>query len=245
MRTLRWAFALGLVLLVGGVSFADEAGVKPLKVVMYSGSAEYNSAESLAGFKKHLEEQYGAVCSLHVVDEKGTTLKGIDELETCDVAVIFTRRLKLDEGQVARLKKYCDAGKPIVGIRTASHAFQTWLEFDKDVIGGNYKGHYKENEPAEVKLAQGNHPVLNGVSTFPTLGKLYKNPDIAEDVTRLLVATTGEASEPVAWVRTHRGGRVFYTSLGVPEDFKRSDFRRLLVNAVYWTAKRETPKPRE
>ena len=245
MRTLRWAFALVLVLLVGGVSFADEAGVKQLKVVMYSGSAEYNSAESLAGFKKHLEEQYGAVCSVHVVDEKGTTLTGIDELETCDVAVIFTRRLKLDEGQVAKLKKYCDAGKPIVGIRTASHAFQTWLEFDKEVLGGNYKGHYRENEPAEVKLAHGNHPVLHGVKPFVTLGKLYKNPDIAAGVTRLLVATTAEASEPVAWARTHRGGRVFYTSLGVPEDFKEPNFRRLLVNAVYWTAKRETPKARE
>jgi type 1 glutamine amidotransferase len=214
---------------------------------MYSGSAEYKSAESLADLKKLLEAEYGASCTLHVVDEKGSKLTGIEDLETCDVAVIFTRRLKLDEGQVAKLKAYCDAGKPVVGIRTASHAFQTWLEFDRDVLGGNYKGHYKEDKPAAVKPSSQPHPVLRRVGAFTTTGKLYKNPEIAADATRLLAATapgtpeTTETTETVAWTREHKGGRVFYTSLGTPEDFKNPDFRRLVVNAIFWTANRDVP----
>jgi type 1 glutamine amidotransferase len=36
----------------------------------------------------------------------------------------------------------------------------------------------------------------------------------------------------------HGGGRVFYTSLGGPDDFKNESFRRLVVNAIFWTAKR-------
>jgi len=39
-------------------------------------------------------------------------------------------------------------------------------------------------------------------------------------------------SEPVAWVRQHNGGRMFYTSLGVQEDFACESFRRLLMNAI-------------
>ncbi|MES2694805.1 MAG: hypothetical protein V4773_15135 [Verrucomicrobiota bacterium] len=40
----------------------------------------------------------------------------------------------------------------------------------------------------------------------------------------------------------YNGGRVFYTSLGVPEDFKDENFRRLLLNAINWTARRDTMK---
>jgi type 1 glutamine amidotransferase len=248
MTRFRFAAVLAVFLLSRGVcaaaaAAADGAGKHPLKVAMYSGSAEYRSAESLAGLKKHLEAEYGTSCSLHVVDEKGTKLTGIEDLEACDVAVIFTRRLKLDEGQVAALKKYCDAGKPVVGIRTASHAFQTWLEFDRDVLGGNYQGHYREDAPAAVKPVAAGHPLLEGVKPFTTKGKLYKNPDLARDVTRLLTATTPETTETVAWTRQHKGGRVFYTSLGTPEDFENPDFRRLVVNAIFWTANRETPVP--
>ena len=69
-------------------------------------------------------------------------IPGLDELETCDVAVFFTRRLKIDGEQLDRIKKYATSGKPIVAIRTASHGFQNWLDMDKEVFGGDYKGHY-------------------------------------------------------------------------------------------------------
>ena len=47
---------------------------------------------------------------------------------------------------------------------------------------------------------------------------------------------------PIAWTRLHNGGRVFYTSLGHPQDFQDDNFRRLVVNALFWTSKREVPK---
>jgi hypothetical protein len=50
----------------------------------------------------------------------------------------------------------------------------------------------------------------------------------------------GRAKKPVAW--THRavpgGGRVFYTSLGHPEDFGQKAFRQLLSNAAEWGLKK-------
>ena len=55
-----------------------------------------------------------------------------------------------------------------------------------------------------------------------------------------------EPHEPVAW--THQrpgGGKVFYTSLGHPEDFSLGDFQRLLTNAVYWAADLPVPAARE
>lgn len=218
-------------------------GDAPLKIAMYSGSAEYKSAETLPAFKKHLEERYNVACTVHDA-AKIEDLPGLDDLETCDVAVFFTRRLKLPEEQVAKVKKYCAAGKPVVGIRTASHAFQTWLEFDKLVLGGDYKGHAGVKK-ADVALAAAakDHAVLAGVKPFTTMGSLYANRELAPDVTVLLAGSTGDNTQPVAWVREHQGGRVFYTSLGVPDDFKDASFLRLLTNAVFWTGKK-TPAAR-
>jgi hypothetical protein len=126
----------------------------------------------------------------------------------------------------------------VLGIRTASHAFENYMQFDKEVQGGDYKGHYKDGEvKVEVVKANRHHAVLTGVSEFKSR-KLYKNPSIAADDTLLLTGSIPEAKEPVAWVREQGGRRVFYTSMGTPEDFKDDNFRRMLVNAVFWTTKR-------
>jgi type 1 glutamine amidotransferase len=216
----------------------------PIKVVMYSGSVEYKSAESLAKLKSLLEEKHNCKVTLHVVEEKGTTLTGIEDLDTADVAVFFTRRVSLADDQLARVKKFLAAGKGVVGVRTASHGFQTWLKFDPEILGGSYNNHYGKDATAAVTPEEKNksHPLLAGVKPFATEGKLYKNPTLAGDVVLLLTAKAGEVTEPVAWARDAKPGergRVVYTSLGVPADFDRPDFQTLLTNAVRWTAGRD------
>ena len=44
---------------------------------------------------------------------------------------------------------------------------------------------------------------------------------------------------PVAWTRSYKGGRIFYTSLGAQADFENESFLRLVENAVFWSAKKE------
>ena len=138
------------------------------------------------------------------------------------------------------MKRYCAAGRPLTGVRTASHAFQNWLAFDKEVLGGDYQGHYGAGPPVQVTVvdrARG-HPVLEGVGPLASPYSLYKNPAVAGDAEVLLTGAIPGHAEPVAWTRVHQGGRVFYTSLGGPDDFKKETFRRLLVNALFWTSKR-------
>ena len=50
-------------------------------------------------------------------------------------------------------------------------------------------------------------------------------------------------TEPVAWVNTKEGRRVFYTSMGAPEDFPVPQFRRLLLNGVLWALGQSTDAP--
>jgi len=233
------AFAVLCCSLGGAVLAADSAG--PLKVCLVSGSLEYKSNESLAAFQQYLETHYRAKCSRAFIE--GTNeehLPALENLADCDVMLLFTRRLKLSGEQLERLKSYCQSGKPIVGVRTASHAIQTWLDFDKEVLGGNYHSHYGSGPETEIKIVESakNHPVLAGVTPFRSAGSLYKNEGHAGDIEILMTGTIPEHTEPIAWTRAYKGGRIFYTALGHPQDFTEESFRRMLVNALFWTTGR-------
>jgi putative membrane-bound dehydrogenase-like protein len=213
---------------------------KKLTVCLVSGSFEYDSAASLAAFQKHLEANYPVTCTRAFAASE-TEITGLDNLATADAAVFFTRRLRLPDAELAKVKKYVESGKPVVGVRTASHGFQAWLEMDKFVFGGNYQGHYGEKGGYEVAVADGakDHPVLKGVGPLKGAGSLYKNPDLAPDVTVLLRGSIPAGTEPVAWVREKDGRRAFYTSLGHQDDFKNPAFVKLLANGLAWAAKAE------
>ena len=168
-------------------------------------------------------------------------------MKTADAAIFFTRRLKIDGEQLDAVKEYVASGKPVVGVRTASHGFQNWLAMDKLVFGGDYQGHFAKGFGCTVEPAAAgkDHPVLTGVGQFTSKGSLYKNPKPAADITVLLTGSILGQAEPVAWVREREAGgksqRVFYTSLGHPDDFADPAFRRLLTNGLFWAVGRPIP----
>ena len=214
----------------------------PLRVCLISGSEEYESDRTLAGFQQYLESRYPVKCTL--LKALGTTdLPGLEALENTDVALLFTRRLTLPDDQLHKIKWYIRSGKPLVGVRTASHAFQNWLELDAQLFGGSYKGHLRNDLTQRASVAPGaaKHPVLQGVGTLASLGSVYRTSPLSDHCTVLLNATSPEGTEPCTWVRTDRDGRVFYTSLGAQQDFENASFLRLLTNALFWTARRDMP----
>jgi hypothetical protein len=163
------------------------------------------------------------------------------------------------------LRDYLERGKPLIGLRTACHAFDTrgsapkgyaeWPKFDPEVLGGNYHGHYGSGpkctvtpapvfrqEDAGAAGSTGN-PILAGVKLpFISVGSLYKASPLAESAKPLLIGTIpDQAPEPVAWTNTYKKSRVFYTSLGHPDDFKIAAFRQLLLNVVFWAIDKPIP----
>ncbi|MCE2694809.1 MAG: ThuA domain-containing protein [Verrucomicrobiaceae bacterium] len=143
-------------------------------------------------------------------------------------------------------------------VRTANHAFipkpkevidpslVSWPEFTDEVLGAPNTGYETQGLPYTVRIAPGaeNSPLLAGVKPANILGaqSLYKVLPLAADVTPLLIGTAKTDTSPpmpIAWTRTYgsKKARVFYTSLGAPEDMEIADVRTLLVNAVNWTLK--------
>jgi type 1 glutamine amidotransferase/nicotinamidase-related amidase len=211
---------------------------------------EYDAKTTMPEFaSEELEKRFGWKPVILQSDSK-TDLPDTEAIEKADLLVVFMRRREIPENQLNRFKAYFEAGKPVVGVRTASHAFQNWLEFDHAVLGGNYTNHYGNPPDVTVRPSSGGlvaSPLLRGVvaegGSWRSHSTLYRNTPLAPTATPLLAGKWDEKpEEPVAWTNTHNGGRVFYTSLGTPDDFKDPHFRRLLLNGILWALDKPIPQ---
>ena len=231
-------------------------------VVFLIGEREYETRSTLPAFARAQLEPRGLrctfVCAASDTDKKRShEFPGFEAVGTADLVLVSVRRRGLKRRQLDMLRAHLDAARPLVGIRTASHAFHTrgrhpkghaeWKGFDPEVLGGNYHGHHGHKHETEVTLARAangreGHPILAGVRPFTSPSWLYKVRPLAGSTTALLVGTIPDAEpEPVAWTNIYRKARVFYTSLGHRGDFEKPDFVRLLTNAVFWAMKRPVP----
>lgn len=206
-----------------------------LNLCMLSGSFEYDSEASLTIFKTFVEKHYPIHANLVVYNSEDHD-PSLAALDDADALLVFTRRLNTEGASLRQFQAYCEQGKPLLGVRTASHAYQNWLEFDKAVLGGDYQGHYGDGPLTQVELIATEHPILNGIPAFDCYGSLYKNPLLRDDTSLLLMGHTDEHSEPVAWTRLHNGGRICYTSLGHQKDFEVEPFLRFLAQSILWVA---------
>ena len=240
---MKKAFAVLLVTFVAIVLFGAPAQ-RSANVVLISGEYEYFSSNSLPAFKQLLETNYQFKCT-YLERTAGNDIPGLEALDHADLAILFIRRMTLPEDQLARLKKFLASGKPIIGLRTASHAFENWKEWDHEVLGGNYHMHHGNTLMATARINKQNaaHPILKNVAPeFETAGSLYKTTPLASNTTLLLMGSVeGQDPEPIAWTHEYHGARVFYTSLGHPKDFENQSFRNLLVNAVFWCLGKTPP----
>ncbi len=118
-------------------------------IVFVSGDEEYRSEEALPQLAKILSKHHGFMCTvlfaqdptkLGLVNANYTkNIPGLSALDSADLMVIFTRFRDLPDEQMRHIDNYLQAGKPVVGIRTATHAFN----FQKDSLSNySYYGNY-------------------------------------------------------------------------------------------------------
>jgi type 1 glutamine amidotransferase len=189
--------------------------------------------------------------SLVFLNEKSkASFPGLDAIRNADVLFVSARRRPLPQEEIDLIKNHVAAGKPVIGIRTASHAFHLrdqpppagladWSDIDAVVFGGSYSNHHAHTLKSLVwPLPQAqDHPILKGIASSPFAGGggLYQTSPLKSGATELLRGKVDGVAqdEPVAWTFVRKdGGRSFYTSLGHPDDFSRAEFRTLLKNAL-------------
>lgn len=231
---------------------------KPHLVIVIA-EGEYKTDQTLPPFAKANLQRDFRVTILQASEDDRNDIPDIAAVETADLVLLSIRRRTLPPRQLGVIRSHVHKGKPLVAIRTACHPFclrnkpapeglADWPEFDPQVLGGNYTNHHGNDVQTYVKTSKqlASHPILKGVTTseLRVFGSLYRCSPLTDSTTLLMTgrAENVQPHEPVAWInRPKNGNRVFYTSLGHPQDFKLPDFVRLLRNGIYWAA--ELPIP--
>src|SRR5712692_5198512 len=102
-------------------------------IVLVSGDEEYRSEEALPQLGMILAKHHGFTCTvLFAIDPKDGTINpnvnnnipGLEALDKADLMIIFTRFRDLPDEQKKHFVDYIESGRPIIGMRTATHAFQ-------------------------------------------------------------------------------------------------------------------------
>ena len=142
--------------LLGGKPFRFSTDRRKHVAIVMS-EDEYKTEQTLTQFAREYLQRDFRLSFFYADAHDMHLLPGIEQLAEADVALISVRRRALPKPQLDVFRKFVADGKPIVAIRTASHAFalrdgqppaghDVWPEFDRDVLGGNYQGHH-DNQP--------------------------------------------------------------------------------------------------
>lgn len=265
----RWAL-LALVACSGG---AWARAADPPHVVFVTGDCEYRSEITMPLIAELLEKRHGmktTVCYA-VNPETGarepkclTNIVGLEALADADLAVFFTRFRQLPDDQLQKILDYARSGKPMVGLRTATHALRytdgpnvRWNDdFGREFFGQKWITHHGHDSSTQVYKAVEAHPIVRGVAPeFHCRSWLYHVVPLAGDCHPLAlgIAIKGEAADgprfgtpnPVAWTKQSGDARVFFTTLGHPQDIADPNVRKLLVNGIFWALGREQEIPAE
>ena len=122
-------------------------------VVLLSGDEEYRSEEALPQLAKILAKHHGFTCTvLYAIEpasgeinpNKSDNIPGLESLQTADLLVIATRFRNLPDEQMKEIDTYLRAGKPVIGMRTATHAFNIPNNRAYAHYGNGYGGEKKE-----------------------------------------------------------------------------------------------------
>lgn len=176
------------------------------RVVLISGDEEYRSEEALPQLARILATRHGFTCTvLFAVGDDGAItptrvdhIPGLEALRSADLMIIATRFRDLPDDQMAEVDAFLKAGKPVIGLRTATHAFNvkggkpyarySWQSkaegwdggFGRQVLGETWVNHHgahgKQSTRGIVAPGAADDPILRGIKS----GAIWGPTDVYE-----------------------------------------------------------------
>ncbi|MFC1635951.1 ThuA domain-containing protein [Planctomycetota bacterium] len=187
-------------------------------IVFLVGDEEYRSEDSMPQLAKILAVRHGFKCTVLFAINKETgeidpktldNIPGLQALEKADLMVMFLRFRELPDEQMKYIIDYTNSGKPIVGFRTSTHAFNyrkrkdsPYAKYsfqDKKFDGGygrqvfgetwiNHYGHHqKESTRGLIAKGMEDHPIVKGIDDIWGESDVYGLTTLAGDCKPLIM----------------------------------------------------------
>lgn len=209
-------------------------------IVLVSGDDEYRSEEALPMMAKILSQHHGFTCTVlfaiepetgHIKPDYQNNIPGLEHLREADLMILFTRFRELPDEQTKYFEEYLLAGKPIIGIRTATHAFHYgkkktspyfkyhWQNpegpwkggFGQRIFGETWVAHHGEHGKEGARgLPDGvqqlnDHPILRGVRDIWVPSDVYSIKNLPAEAQVLIHGQSTQgmtATSPLMWEKS-------------------------------------------
>jgi type 1 glutamine amidotransferase len=161
-------------------------------IVLISGDEEYRSEEGLPQLGQILAKHHGFKCTVlfainpndgTIDPNRNDNIPGLEALKTADLMIILTRFRNLPDEQMSHIVGYVQSGRPVIGMRTATHAFNLSKDktyprysynnkmwdggFGRQILGETWISHHgshgKESTRGILVKGEENHPILRGI----------------------------------------------------------------------------------
>ncbi len=151
-----------------------------------------------------------------------------------DVVMLYGNSPRLSPGREEALLTYVADGGGLAAVHSASGMFGNSDAY-VSLVGGAFKSHGVDSFRTEV--VRPDHPVMQGLPTLASWDETYVHTKHNPDKEVLAVRVEDGHEEPWTWVRTHGGGRVFYTAWGHDaRTWSKPGFHELLERGIRWAA---------
>ena len=198
-------------------------------VVLIAGDEEYRSEEALPMLARILATHHGFRCTVlfstsketgEIDPEEQTNIPGMHHLKDADMLVCFLRFRELPDEDMTYFVDYVESGKPLLGIRTATHAFdykrnlggpyvryhwreQAWKGgFGQQILGDTWISHHgvhgSQSTRGIVEAEHSAHPILRGVEDVWGPTDVYGIKNLGDDATVLLRGQVLDGMEPTS-----------------------------------------------
>jgi type 1 glutamine amidotransferase len=196
-------------------------------VVFVTGDEEYRSEESMPMLAKILAVRHGFRCTvLFAIDEQTGEINpqildnvpGLEALDRADLMVLFLRFRELPDAQMKHIVDYLNSGRPIIGLRTATHSFayrqhkdSAYAKYDyqnelfkggfgRQVLGETWIDHYgqhqKESTRGIIAAGLADHPIVRGVGEIWGPSDVYALTTLPADCRPLIMGQVLAGMDP-------------------------------------------------
>ena len=230
---LRFRFFLGCILgcLVSHLSFVvspcfgqlvfEPVGGKAKKsIVLVAGDEEYRTEESMPMLAKILSQKHGFRCTVvfsmgpndadYIDPNHSQGLRGLAALDQADLMIIGTRFRNPVEAEAVHVTQFLNAGKPVIGLRTATHSFKgkgnfgglAFDDFGLKILGETWVSHHgnhkKQGGRGIVETANASDPILRDVGEIFTPSDIYGVIHLSDSDKILLRGAVTESLDPAS-----------------------------------------------
>ncbi len=187
-------------------------------IVLISGDEEYRSEQALTMLGKILSQRHGFRCSVlfsfgpddanYIDSNNPNGLRGLDALSSADLLILSTRFRTPGLNEATHITNYLNQGKPVIGLRTATHAFKgngsfggiPFGDFGLKILGETWVSHHGKHKVqgarGVIEPAQENHPILRGVKNPFCPSDVYEVKHLTDQDEILLRAAVTETLAP-------------------------------------------------